>query len=99
MKAMLLAGAAAAAVFAASGAHAATVGWYGAVDSGYHFPDTLQENVAIGNTAGGNSTATHWQTSPAAMGDLRIGYKFPGNFRAEVEGAYRNDPLKAIPFD
>jgi opacity protein-like surface antigen len=39
MKFNLLAGAALAAVFAASGASAQDTGWYGAVDLGYHWPE------------------------------------------------------------
>jgi OOP family OmpA-OmpF porin len=41
MKFKLLAGAAMAAVFAASGA-VAQVGWYGAADIGYHWPEGIK---------------------------------------------------------
>ena len=43
MKIKLLAGAALAALFAVGGvAHAEPDGWYGAVDLGYHWPDTFK---------------------------------------------------------
>ena len=42
MKFKLLAGAALAAVFAASGASAQVAGWYGAVDLGYHLPEGIE---------------------------------------------------------
>jgi opacity protein-like surface antigen len=41
MKFKLLAGAAIAAVCVSSGASAADTGWYGAVDMGYHAPDSF----------------------------------------------------------
>jgi OOP family OmpA-OmpF porin len=41
MKFKLLAGAALAAVFAASGA-SAQEGWYGAIDLGYHWPEGIE---------------------------------------------------------
>jgi opacity protein-like surface antigen len=52
MKFKLLAGAALAAVFAASGA-SAQVGWYGAVDLGYHWPDGI-EGSSSNNAANGS---------------------------------------------
>ena len=51
MKLKLLAGAAMAAVFAASGA-AAQEGWYGAVDLGWHWPDDY-ENKSSNNAPNG----------------------------------------------
>ena len=41
MKVKLLAGAAMAAVFAASGAYAQDTGWYGAIDLGAHYMEGL----------------------------------------------------------
>jgi opacity protein-like surface antigen len=53
MKFKLLAGAAMAAVFAASGASAQEVGWYGAVDLGYHWPEGVDAESS-NNAANGN---------------------------------------------
>ena len=51
MKMKLLAGVAMAAAFAASAA-SAQEGWYGAVDLGYHWPDSL-ETTSSNNAANG----------------------------------------------
>ena len=52
MKFKLLAGAAMAAVFAASSAYAQDIGWYGAVDLGYHWPESI-EATSSDNAANG----------------------------------------------
>src|SRR6185295_5447980 len=67
MKFKLLAGAALAAVFAATGA-AAQVGWYGAVDLGYHWPETTSFD-----TTSGASVDLRTQDDWAGFG--RLGYQ------------------------
>ena len=60
MKFKLLAGAALAAVFAASGASAQVAGWYGAVDLGYHLPEGIE---ADSSNNGANGQAYNWDIS------------------------------------
>jgi opacity protein-like surface antigen len=72
MKSMLLAGAALAAVFAATGAQAATDGWYGAVDIGYSFPFKI--STTSGTPATGFNTEK-FGLSPNGTADIRVGYQ------------------------
>ena len=81
MKFKLLAGAALAAVFAASGA-AAQVGWYGAIDLGYHWPDTTEFDTTAGPTVN-----IHTQDDWAAF--ARLGYQVSDHWRVEGELGYR----------
>ncbi|MHB8284188.1 MAG: OmpA family protein [Caulobacteraceae bacterium] len=100
MKTKLMAGAAlAAALGAASGAHAQAPinGWYGAVDGGWHFLDahggistTSSNNAADGSPYGyrfDEKKGGDW----AAM--ARVGYRFNQNWRVELEGGYRHGDL------
>ena len=93
MKFKLLAGAALAAVFAASGAYAQDTGWYGAVDLGWHTPQDIQ---ATGSNPGtGTSAPTsfpyNWDFAPSDdwAGFARVGYKVSPHWRVELEGGYR----------
>ena len=95
MKFKLLAGAALAAVFAASGASAQNVGWYGAVDLGYHWPDSIEadsSNNAI------NGAAYSWDISQEDdwAGFARLGYQLNDHWRVELEGGYRPGDISAI---
>ncbi len=99
MKTMLLAGAALAAVFAATGASAATVGWYGAADIGYNWANTLNTRTALVNNLGQNVTVGHFAYSAAPMGDLRLGYKFNSNWRLEGELGYRENGLRSVSLE
>jgi OmpA-OmpF porin, OOP family len=95
MKFKLLAGAALAAVFAASGASAQNVGWYGAVDLGYHWPDSIDadsSNNAI------NGAAYSWDISQEDdwAGFARLGYQLNDHWRVELEGGYRPGDISAI---
>src|SRR5215216_5023119 len=89
MKLTLLAGAAFAAVFAASGAQAGSPdGWYGAVDVGYHAMDGLEGSSS--NTApNGIPYRWTWFTDNDWVGFGRIGYRFNPNWRLEGEIGYR----------
>ena len=88
MKSILFAGAALAAVFAATGAQAATDGWYGAVDIGYNFPFKM--------SATGGSNNAKFGLSSNGLADVRVGYKFNSNWRVEGEVGYRNNPLHSV---
>ena len=77
MKCKLLAGAALAAVFSATGA-AAQVGWYGAVDLGYHWPETTSFD-----TSAGRNIDVKIQDDWA--GFARLGYQL-NKFRTDAEG-------------
>jgi len=83
MKFKLLAGAAMAAVFAASGAAAQVYlpyGWYGAVDLGYHWPTGID---ADSSNLAANGTKYNWTFSQKDdwAGFARLGYKFTDHWR------------------
>ncbi|MEI6440595.1 MAG: OmpA family protein [Alphaproteobacteria bacterium] len=88
MKFKLLAGAAIAAVCVASGASAADTGWYGAVDMGYHAPDSF--TLSSSNNAS-NGKPYEWNLSQKEdwAGFARLGYRVSNNWRVELEGGYR----------
>ena len=91
MKMRLLAGAAFATLFAASGAFAqeALPGWYVAADVGAHEPET----VKVSGLAGANAIPGQaFDTDVAAFG--RIGYRIDPHWRVEVEGGYRPGEVK-----
>ena len=73
MKFKLLAGAALAAVFAATGA-SAQVGWYGAVDLGYHWPDGIQ-GTSSNNAANGTPYVWDFNQEDDWAGFARLGYQ------------------------
>ena len=95
MKLNLLAGAALAAVFAASGVSAQETGWYGAVDLGYHWPQGLKTE-SDANAADGAHYHWGWKSDNDWTGFVRLGYQFNPNWRAEVEGGYRPGDLKSV---
>src|ERR1700759_1664894 len=88
MRTKLLVGAALAAVFAASGASAQAVGWYGAIDGGVHFPQDIHASSPPVSSIG--------KLDDGLMVDGRLGYQFTPNWRLEGEVAYRNSGLKGI---
>ena len=94
MKFKLLAGAAMAAVFAASGA-SAQEGWYGAVDLGYHWPEGIEGTSS--NTAA-NGQAYNWDFSQEEdwTGFARLGYQLNDNWRVELELGYRPGDIESI---
>src|SRR6185437_61659 len=94
MKFKLLAGAAMAAVFAASGA-SAQVGWYGAVDLGYHWPEGMKldsSNLA----ANGIRTTWRFNQKDDWAGFARLGYQITDHWRAELEAGYRPGNLDSV---
>jgi outer membrane protein OmpA-like peptidoglycan-associated protein len=93
MKVKLLAGAALAAMFAATGASAQVVnGWYGALDLGYHMPEGIE--------ASSESTAPayYWtfDSEDDWTGFARLGYRVNPNWRVELEGGYRPGELESV---
>lgn len=95
MKLKLLAGAALAAVFAASGASAQETGWYGAVDLGYHWP-TAVNSESDANAPDGQHYHWTWKSESDWAGFVRLGYQFTPNWRAELEGGYRPGDLEGV---
>ncbi|MEW6389331.1 MAG: outer membrane protein, partial [Pseudomonadota bacterium] len=95
MKLNLLAGAALAAVFAASGVSAQETGWYGAVDLGYHWPQSLKTE-SDAPVVDGVPAHWAWKSDSDWTGFVRLGYQFNPHWRAEVEGGYRPGDLKGV---
>ena len=95
MKFKLLAGAALAAVFAASGASAQDTGWYGAVDLGYHWPDSID---ADSSTTAANGAPYNWDINQEDdwAGFARLGYQINPHWRVELEGGYRPGDIESI---
>ena len=94
MKFKLLAGAALAAVFAASGA-SAQVGWYGAIDLGYHMP--ISDKLDSSNLAANQNKYIwnfHQQDDYAVFG--RLGYQVADHWRVEMELGYRPGDLSSV---
>ena len=97
MKFKLLAGAALAAVFAASAASAQDTGWYGALDLGYHWADGI--NAKSSNPApDGKDYDWRWsyENSHEWAGFARLGYRFDPHWRVELEGGFRNGSLGEV---
>jgi len=94
MKFKLLAGAAMAAVCAATGA-SAQVGWYGAIDLGYHWPEGMKLDST--NLAA-NGIKYTWRFNQeddyAVFG--RLGYQITDHWRAELEGGYRPGNIDSV---
>ncbi|MBU2381852.1 MAG: outer membrane beta-barrel protein, partial [Alphaproteobacteria bacterium] len=87
----LASGAAAAMALSAGAASADPLGWYGAVDAGWH----KAENVSAFDRDGLGSeyefeTSDDW----AAFG--RLGYRFDQNWRVELEGGYRGADIDTV---
>ena len=96
MKLKLLAGAAVAAVFAATGASAQPYnGFYGAVDLGYHTPEGI---AASSGERGPDGNAYEWtfDSEDTWAGFARLGYRFAPNWRVELEGGYRPGDVEAV---
>jgi OOP family OmpA-OmpF porin len=94
MKFKLLAGAALAAVFAATGA-AAQVGWYGAVDLGYHWPETMKMTSSANNPATGAPYRWNFKQQDDWVGFGRLGYQLTDHWRVEGELGYRPGDVKS----
>jgi len=95
MKFKLLAGAALAAVFAASGASAQSTGWYGAVDLGYHWPEGI-EGQASNNGANGTPYSWDFNQEDDWAGFARLGYQLNDHWRVELEGGYRPGDIESV---
>lgn len=95
MRFKLLAGAALAAVFAASGASAQDAGWYGAVDLGYHWPEGI-EGTSSNNSAAGSPYSWDFNQEEDWTGFARLGYQLNANWRVELEGGYRPGDIESI---
>jgi opacity protein-like surface antigen len=76
MKFKLLAGAAMAAAFAATGAAAQQPGWYGAVDLGYHWPQSF-DMTSSNNAANGAPYEWAFNQEDDWAGFARLGYRLP----------------------
>ena len=95
MKFKLLAGAALAAVFAASGASAQEVGWYGAVDLGYHWPEGI-EGDSSNNAANSQPYSWDFNQEEDWAGFARLGYRLSEHWRVELEGGYRSGDIGKV---
>ncbi|MDP1987055.1 MAG: hypothetical protein Q8K44_07380, partial [Phenylobacterium sp.] len=95
MKFKLLAGAAMAAVFAASGASAQDAGWYGAMDLGYHWPEGL-ETGSSNNGPGGGGYNWEFSQDDDWAGFARLGYRLNPTGRVELEGGYRPGDISSV---
>ncbi|WP_304186482.1 OmpA family protein [Phenylobacterium aquaticum] len=95
MKFKLLAGAALAAVFTASGAAAQEPGWYGAVDLGYHTPDA-GEMTSSNNSAAGAPYTWDLKQKDDWAGFARLGYQLNDHWRVELEGGYRSGDVDSF---
>src|SRR5690606_23051297 len=98
MKLKLLAGAALAAVVAASGASAQDTGWYGAVNLGYHWPEGIEADSSV-NAA--NQAPYQWDFNQEEdwAGFARLGYQITPHWRVELEGGYRPGDLESVRGD
>src|SRR5471032_1391355 len=94
MKFKLLAGAAMAAVFAASGA-SAQVGWYGAADLGYHWPEGIKADSA-NLAANGIKYTWRFNQEDDYTAFIRLGYQVSDHWRVEMEGGYRPGNITSV---
>src|SRR5438270_7557546 len=94
MKFKLLAGAALAAMFVASAA-SAQVGWYGAVDLGYHWPEGIDANSSA-NDASGAAYAWTFDQKASWASFARLGYQVNDHWRVELEGGYRDGDIDSV---
>ena len=98
MKFKLLAGAALAAVFAASGASAQVNGLYGAVDLGWHSPEGIEASSS-NNAPDGRPYNWTFDSEDSIVGFARLGYRINKNWRVELEGGYRPGELTSVRGD
>src|ERR1700709_583952 len=94
MKLNLLAGAAIAAAFVATGA-SAQVGWYGAVDLGYHWPDGIK-GTSSNNSATGNPYIWDFNQEDDWAAFARLGYQLTDHWRVELELGYRSGDIDSV---
>ncbi|HEX5776836.1 MAG TPA: outer membrane beta-barrel protein, partial [Caulobacteraceae bacterium] len=88
----MLAGVAAAAVFTAPGAMAQDIGWYGAVDLGYHWLEDIEvESEEFGTFEP--------EVEDGWAGFGRLGYQLSPNIRAEGEVGYRPSDIEGLDLD
>src|SRR3954470_5560865 len=94
MKFKLLAGAALAVVFSA-GSAAAEVGWYGAADIGYHWPEAMR---AHSSNLAANGIPYTWDFNQKDdwTGFARLGYQVSDHWRVELEVGYRPGNVSSI---
>ena len=92
MRIKLLAGAALAAVMAASGASAAENGWYGAVDIGWHVTDNYEMKSSFTSAPSGPLNY-HLYTDDDFTGFSRLGYRVAPNWRVEGELGFRSGDI------
>ncbi|WP_411288339.1 outer membrane protein, partial [Phenylobacterium sp.] len=83
-----------AAVFAASAA-SAQVGWYGAVDLGYHWPESM-EATSSNNAPNGAPYSWDFNQEEDWAGFARLGYQLNDNWRVELEVGYRGGDIESI---
>ena len=96
MKFKLLAGAAMAAVFAATGA-SAQVGWYGAVDLGYHWPDGIETHSSEQSPPTASPYTWDFNQEDDWAGFARLGYQLTDHWRVELEVGYRAGDIELGP--
>ena len=89
-----LAGTALAAVFAASSA-SAQVGWYGAVDLGYHWSGKV-DGRSSNPAANGQDYIWNFNQRHDWDAFARLGYQVTGRWRVELEGGYRPGNFSSI---
>ena len=95
MKLKLLAGAAMAAAFAASGA-SAQEGWYGAIDLGYHTPREYKTTSSNNAPVTGQPYAWQFSQEDDWAGFARVGYQLTSNWRVELEVGYRGGDIASV---
>ncbi len=95
MKLKLLAGAALAAAFMATAVSAQDIGWYGAVDLGWHTMEGIKTE-SDQNAADNQHYKWTYSTDDDWTGFVRLGYQFTPNVRVELEGGYRPGDVDSI---
>ena len=95
MRLKLLAGAALATLFTASGASAQVNGWYGAIDAGMHRPEGI-EATSNAIAPDGSPYAWTFNSEEDWVGFARLGYRFSPNWRVELEGGYRPSDVSSV---
>ncbi|WP_125256087.1 OmpA family protein [Brevundimonas fluminis] len=86
----LASGAAAAMALSAGAASADPLGWYGAIDAGWHKADASAWDFDGTGSEYEFELAEDW----AAFG--RLGYRFDQNWRVELEGGYRGADIETV---
>src|SRR5690606_32764141 len=90
MKLKLLAGVAAAGLFAATSASAEPDGWYGAIDLGGHWmEDGINAQSDLGPT-------WEWEVNDGWAAFARLGYRLNPNWRVELEGGHRSGDIGTV---